>query len=148
MSKERGPAPSPPTGHVEAHARQQAEAGGYFRVRLWLPAHPEPPAFDVVVAGRNASEAEGVACAQGGIRSVDKSVNTVEITVATEPQFVMAQAKRLGVDLRMQRKTDIPEEEAQYGLLLWTPGGMQLSRPYWVTEQGEVVEKKPDQMTR
>jgi hypothetical protein len=86
--------------------KQKGTPTGFWRVRVWLPANPEPGAPDHVVAARDEIEAEARCFLELGIRSVDKSVNNVEITPVAEIEFVRAQARRLRVDLRSQRRTE------------------------------------------
>jgi len=148
----REPARSgPPAGVLDvsaagaAAARKSAGAHtGFYRIRIYLPATPEPGCPDHVVAARDDIEAEARCFAELGIRSVDKSVNQVEITAVPEKDFLKAQARRLNVDLRQTRKTDVPENDPDYGKLQWAPAGHTPQKQYWVSETGEVLDKKEE----
>jgi len=140
----------PPAGVIDVSpaapgtaAKAAGKATGFYRIRIFLPTGPEPGAPDHVVAGRDEIEAEAVCYKELGIRSVNKSENTVEISIASEGDYIKAQAKRLGVDLRQQRKTDVPADDAEHGKLTWYPGGGTPRKTYWVSDTGEVLDKKP-----
>ena len=176
--QETGPPPGvhdlmsepPPTGWQNP---QPFTATGFWRVRVSLPNNPEPGAPDHVVAARDEIEAEARAYQQLGIRSVDKSVNQVEIMPVSELEFLTAQAKtaiedtriydgkrlvsgscQMGVDLRQKRLLltvdgmPLAREAPEYGKLTWAPPGYKLSRDYWVDEFGTLHDKKPENERR
>jgi hypothetical protein len=127
--------PGSPSAHQ--HGKGAFAVTGFWRIRIWVPASPEPGAPDHVVAARDEIEAEAHCYQELGIRSVDKSTNQVEITPASEAAYITAQARRLKVDLRSSHD--------QGGKLTWAPEGHKLSKDYWVSEFGEVLDKKPEE---
>jgi hypothetical protein len=125
---------SPPAA---AQDKKSAPHTGFYRVRVWLTEHPEPGAPDHVVAARDEIEAEAICYRELGIRSVDKSVNTVEITPVPESDYLRAQAKRLNIDLRAQHDGD--------GKLTWSPIGHKVGKAYYVRQDGSLAEDKEEQ---
>ncbi|HMF12672.1 MAG TPA: hypothetical protein VKE94_10215 [Gemmataceae bacterium] len=109
---------------------------GFYRIRVFLPTVPEAGAPDLVVAARDDIEAEALCYRQLGIRSVNKSENTVEITAVPESDFIRSQARRLGVDLRQHMDAE--------GKLTWAPQGHKAQKTYYVSATGELSDKKPE----
>ena len=137
-----GSAPPPGVHDLTPPAASSGKSGkaahtGFYRIRVFLPTGPEPGAPDLVVAGRDEIEAEAVCYQQLGIRSVNKSENMVEITVAQEAEFLKSQARRLGVDLRTQKDAE--------GKLTWVPEGHKAQKTYYVSATGELSDKKPEE---
>ena len=143
MAREHSHGSAPPPGvhdltpPAATGKKGTAAHTGFYRIRVFLPTGPEPGAPDLVVAGRDEIEAEAVAYQQLGIRSVNKSENTVEITAVPESDFIRSQARRLGVDLRSQKD---PE-----GKLTWAPEGHKAQKTYYVLVTGELSDKKPEE---
>jgi hypothetical protein len=109
---------------------------GFYHIRVYLPATPEPGAPDHVVAARDEIEAEARCYQELGIRSVDKSVNVVEITPVPESDYLKAQARRQGVDLRSQHDAE--------GKLTWAPADYKPTKTYYVSDTGELSETKEE----
>jgi hypothetical protein len=105
---------------------------GFYRICIYLPGKREPGAPDHVVAARDEIEAEAICYRELGILSVDKSVNTVDITVASEADYLKAQAKRLRVDVRAETGAE--------GKLVWAPPGYRPQKTYYVRATGELAE--------
>jgi hypothetical protein len=101
-----------------------------------LPQQREPGAPDHVVAARDEIEAEAICYRELGIRSVDKSVNVVEITPVPESDYLKAQAKRQGVDLRAQHDAE--------GKLTWAPLGHKPQKTYYVRPDGALSERREE----
>ena len=143
---------SPVAAQPGTQAAWTSSPSGFWRVRIYLPTAAEVGAPDHVVAARDAIEAEAHCYTELGIRSVDKSVNTVEISPATEAEYIAAQVRRQpakdgGNDLLNYRKTkdadgkDLDEKHPDYGRLTWTPPpGVTIKGSYKVTDQREVIE--------
>jgi len=146
------------------HPPQQSAApvaGRYFRLRLVNSAVQDPGAPDHVVCAADVANARDTFRAELGITTIDEMVNKVEITEATEDDYKKAQLKRLGeggfikdqarrqgIDLREKRKVTradgsaLPEDDPDYGKLLWAPEGHQLTQDYWLWDSGEVRPQK------
>jgi hypothetical protein len=138
MSKDKPPpgvidvSPASPPGKKATPA-----PSGFWRIRVFLPENVEPGHPNHVVAARDEVEAEALFCRELGIRSIDKSCNTVEVSVASEADYLAAQGKRLKVDFRSQVDAE--------GRLTWAPAGYRPAKVYYVRDTGELSEKKPAQ---
>jgi hypothetical protein len=118
----------------------KAGEGKYFRVSITnTVVGAEPGAPNLVVRAADTANAWQTFRSQMGIISCDETVNKVQMIPAEETEFILTQAKRLRVDLREQRKTDVPKTDPNYGLLQWVPPGG-LTGKYKVSDSGELTE--------
>ena len=157
MARERHQATEPPPGVRDVsppgqpgtHATAAVSPSGFWRIRIYLAASPEPGAPDHVVQARDAVEAEARCYTELGIRSVDKNVNIVDIMPASEAEFLVAQIRRLphpANDLRGYAKLkddegkDLDEEDPDYGRMTLPPlAGVTIKGQYKLTKKGEVI---------
>src|SRR5215467_1735182 len=108
---------SEPHGHHGG--KSDVKSTGYWRVHVYVPSTAESVSPDTVVKARDDIEAEARGFKELGILSVNKTECRVEVSPVQEADFIKAQAKRTGVDLRSKecRKTkkddgtDIAEED-------------------------------------
>ena len=139
----------------ETHSTKQhvgkANPTGFYRVQVVQPGGSPQGIFpDTVVKAKDEAEAEARGFKELGIISINKAENQVSITPASEADYLKAQARRLGVDLRSQRQlkqsdgSALPAEAPDYGKLTWAPEGHKLAKTYWVSDQGELSDKKPE----
>lgn len=110
---------------------------GFWRIRAFLPAFPEPGAPDHVVRAEDRANAELSFCRELGITTIDKSVNQFTVEPASEADYIVAQAKRLHVDLREHCKKDVDKKHPEYGKLTWQPPGGRQGE-YKVSDKGEL----------
>lgn len=122
---------------------------GFWRLQVYLPTSREPGAPDHVVRATDRANAEMAFRQELGIRSIDLTVNQMDVTPATESDFIRAQAKRLGADLREHRRIPPDAKKDHLGIvkgfypLTWeVPGGAK--GQYEVNEVGELREVKEE----
>lgn len=129
----------------EAPAGLQSGEGKYWRVRISAPAiKDEAHAPDHVVRALDKANAWEAFKREYGVIETDRNVNRVDISSATEADFIRAQAKRLRVDLREHRITQkdgrkMTPRHPDYGTLTWDPPGGKIGK-YKVTDKGELIE--------
>lgn len=125
----------------EAPPLLPAGEGGYFRVVHVVPSIPadqDSGRPDHVVRARDRANALERFNAEMGILGHDGQSVKREVTTASEADYLRAQAKRLGVDLREHRQHATDRKHPEHGVLTWQPPGG-LTGKYKVTDKGELL---------
>lgn len=107
----------------------------FWRVKIVNQTVNDPGAHNHVVRAADRANAWETFRREMGVTSVDETVNKREIAPATEAEYVLAQAKRLRVDLREHRADKGSKKPSP---LTWqAPGGV--AGKYLVSNTGELT---------
>ena len=114
-----------------------AGEGQHYRLRLVNHVTNDQGAPDHVVRAKDKANARDTFMREMGILELGLAHNKLEVSEASEQQYIAAQAKRLRVDLREHRAHPKDKKHPEHGMLTWQPPGG-VAGKYKVSEKGEL----------